>query len=563
MTSPRVSGTYAWLAADERGAAAAVEEMLKLLGKASRAHQLYLANNPTYHRSLELLRASLRAVWQRLPEVALQVTESALLLQDRPAFQEPERASDTLPWLLYKDGVRELRLLPGFEDQEVESFLGVLGQLRRSAASEDDAITLLWERDFSYLRYRYVEPAGEEGLAVFTTGDRPGRLDGAAATSPTPAPSPAGVVNMQQFDGSVHFLAERELTYLREALGREYAHDLRSDVVDQLLDVLELVPARGARDEVCAALEELIVQALAAGDYRAAAHLLRETAVSAGRAAALEPAHAERLRALAEQLGAPGPFGQLMESLESSVLPADGELRELFGQLRPGAMATVFRWIERVQNVRLRGLLRSTADRLAQESSAELVRLIGSDEPPVATEAVRRSGEIRAQAAVPALGSVLGRGDRSLRLLAGAALAAIATPGALQLLAGLVDAEDRELRLVALRAVAASGYRGALPALEALVRGRQLRERDLTEQMAVFDAYGAVSGDEGVQLLDGLLNGRSLIGRRPDSTLRACAAVALGRIGSERALQALRRASEEKEAVVRTAVQRALRGARG
>ncbi len=564
MSSPRVSGAYSWLSEDDRGAPASVEDMLRLLGKASRAHQLYLANNPTYQRSLELLRRSMEAVWQLLPELVLTVTERALLLDDRPVFQEAERASDTLPWLLYKDGVREIRFLPGFEETEVEAFLAVLGQLRRAAANEDDAITLLWERDFSFLRYRYVEQAEDDEAGAFPTRESPGRLSGTVnGETETSAQRPSGVVSLQDFDGSLHFLAERELAYLREQLAAEYAHDLRADVVNQLLDVLELVPARQARDEVCAALEELLIQSLSVGDYRAAAHLLRETAATSARVSALEPVHTERLRGLAKQLSTPEALGQLVETLESgSAVAVEADLQELFGQLEPQALATIFRWIDRVQSTRLRSALRAAGDRLARESSAELVRLLGSDELSVVTEAVKRSADLKAQSAVPALIALQRRDDRALRILAAQALAEIATPAALQTLAELVDSDDRDLRLVALRAVGSRGYRGALPRLEALVRGKRLRERDLTEQMAAFDAYGALCGDDGVTLLDNLLNGRSLIGRRADSTVRACAAVALGRIDTGRSQAVLRRATGEKEAVVRTAIQRAIRGVR-
>ncbi len=564
MNAPRVSGAYGWLAADDRGAPASVEDMLRHLGKASRAHQLYLANNPTYQRALGLLRRSMESVWKLLPELTLAVTERALLLDDRPVFVEAERTADTLPWLLYKDGVRELRLLPGFEGAEVEDFLAVLGQLRRAAANDDDAISLLWERDFSFLRYRYVEQADDDEVPSFTTGESTGRLGGTDdGESDRTTAGPAAVVRLEEFDGSLHFLVEHELTYLQEQLAAEYAHDLRADVANQLLDVLELVPARQARDEVCAALEELLIQSLVAGEYRAVAHLLRETAVTCSRAPALEPVHLERLRGLATELSTPAALGQLLEALDSGSAPSsENDLQELFGQLRPQALETVFRWLERVRSARLRTALRAAADRLAQESSAELVRLIASDELSVASEAVRRSAQLRAQSAVPALRGLLERDDRALRVLAAQALAEIATPAALQALAGLVEADSRDLRLVALRAMSARGYRGALPQLEALVRGKRLRDRDLTEQMAVFDAYGALCGDEGVALLDSLLNGKSLIGRRAESTVRACAAIALGRVGSGRAQAVLRRATGEREAVVRTAIQRAMRGVR-
>jgi HEAT repeat protein len=62
-----------------------------------------------------------------------------------------------------------------------------------------------------------------------------------------------------------------------------------------------------------------------------------------------------------------------------------------------------------------------------------------------------------------------------------------------------------------------------------------------------------------VESCDAILNGKSFLGRREDPEIRACAAVALGRIGTARAMEALRKASGEKDVVVRNAVSRALR----
>ena len=58
-----------------------------------------------------------------------------------------------------------------------------------------------------------------------------------------------------------------------------------------------------------------------------------------------------------------------------------------------------------------------------------------------------------------------------------------------------------------------------------------------------------------------MLNGKALFGRREDSELRACAADGArpGR-NTPRAQEALRRASTEKDVLVRNAVNRALRG---
>jgi HEAT repeat protein len=103
-------------------------------------------------------------------------------------------------------------------------------------------------------------------------------------------------------------------------------------------------------------------------------------------------------------------------------------------------------------------------------------------------------------------------------------------------------------------------HRPALSRIEAMIRERKLQAADLTEKMAVFEAFGAMCGEKGIPLLEGLLNGRGMFGKREDAEIRACAAMALGRIGTDSAQAALRRASGDKEILVRNAVSRGLRG---
>ena len=76
----------------------------------------------------------------------------------------------------------------------------------------------------------------------------------------------------------------------------------------------------------------------------------------------------------------------------------------------------------------------------------------------------------------------------------------------------------------------------------------------------MFEAFGALSGDAGVPLLDKMLNERTFLGKREEPELRACAAMALGRIGTDKATQSLRKSVNEKDVIVRNAVSKALRG---
>ena len=532
-----------------------VEEMLKLLVKAIRAHQLYLHNNPTYLRALEATRAAFTPVWQEIEELHFEVTETELRFEGHAVLSEPEKASDSLPWILYKDGVRILRLLPEFETHELEPFLDIIQRVRRATHDEDDLLTLFWEQEFVLLRYEYVD-LGQDVAAPLEASEP---IPAVAEVQVHPAPeidtNAPSIVRVDDFDSTLYFMDEREIDYLRDEVRKEYATDLRRNTVSMLLDTFEQQSTPAIRAEICSLLDTLMLHSLSAGAFGAVAFMIREMKVCAGRA----PHHAALL-ALPTRLSEPEVLAQLLQSLdEASDLPSQEELNELFEQLRGGALATVLSYLGRLHTPRLKQMLERTAERLAVSNTAELVRLIASSDRDVALEAIRRSGSVRAAAAVAPMARLLSEADVPVRLAVVTALGEIGSPGALQLLERAVDDAHRDVRVATARALAARAHRAALPRLEGLITGKIARSADLTERMAIFEAFGTVCGDGGVPLLDSLLNGKSLFGRREDPEVRACAAMALGRVGTAAAMSSLQRASSEKEVLVRNAVNRALR----
>jgi HEAT repeat protein len=139
------------------------------------------------------------------------------------------------------------------------------------------------------------------------------------------------------------------------------------------------------------------------------------------------------------------------------------------------------------------------------------------------------------------------------------ALEALGTPGALQLLEAALDDADREVRIAAAQAVGRRGYKGALARLEAVVRGKSDRTMDLTERMRFFEAYAEVAGPPALELLSAILSPGTFLRRKEHTEVRACAALALGRLKTPESREVLQRHRDDKELVVRNAVGRALR----
>ncbi|MBA4070516.1 MAG: hypothetical protein C0497_01575 [Gemmatimonas sp.] len=561
-----------------------VAEMLRQLDKTIRAHLLYLNNhnNPSYVRSLEQARAVFTPLWEETESVRLTVSETALEWFGHKVLEEPTKAGDSLPWTLFKDGLRELTLKKGFEEKELVDFLNIIPKLRHALPSSDDLLTLLWENEFTTLQYRYVDVA--DVSAPIEASPEPGRWprrSGGDADDPREAVQEArneaasgtssgssesqgrpGIVSMEDFDTTLYFLDEKEVEYLRQETEREYATDLRRAALDSLLDLFEFQVDPLVRAEVLSDIEALMLHLLSAGQFAAVAYLLREAAATLERARDVQPETQERLGSLTVRLSEPAALSQLLEAMDAApMLPSSADLNDLFGQLRPTALSTIFAWLPRAQNVGLRPLLESAATRIAESATGELVKLISDPARDVALEAIRRCGAMRTAAGVPAMAKVLEQGDRELRLAALSSLGDIGSPGALQAVERALGDADRDLRVQAARTLTSRQYRPALQRAEAAVKGKELRDADRTERLTFFELYGSLCGDGGVAYLDGLLNAKGgLFARKEDPELRACAAVALGRIGTASAREALQRADGDKDVVVRNAVTRALRG---
>ena len=551
---------------DPSFSAAPVEELLRLISKAARAHQLYLPNNPIYRRAIENLRAGFPPIWAEVDELTLTITESEIRWFDTPVAGEAgNKSADNLAWLFYKDGVRELTFIKGFEEAEVIKFLALIQRARKGSPDEDDLVTMLWESDLALVRYGYVDLLQEGGVGELADG---GEMQPVGAgevqrnmREAAEESRASGIINIADFDATLYFLDDREIEYLHTELKREYDRDLRVSVASVLMDIFEAQQDADIRKEVLENVHTLMVYLLTAEHLSGVAYLLREVQVTVDRATGVTDQHRQQLVQLAERLSAPEALSQLLQALdETPTLPAESELGEVFEQLRPAGLSTVFLWLSKTQNEALRPLLQAAAGRLAGANTSELVRLITAKELEVATEAIRMAGALKTQAAVMALARILGDTNVEMRRLAAQALAEIGSPGAMQALDRAIDDSDRDVRVAAVRAMTARAYRPALARLEGVVKGKRVREADLTEKMAFFEGYGALCGDGGIAHLDSVLNGKGFLGRREDSEVRACAAIALGRVGTPKAIDTLRKAATEKDIVVRNAVSRALRG---
>jgi HEAT repeat protein len=274
----------------------------------------------------------------------------------------------------------------------------------------------------------------------------------------------------------------------------------------------------------------------------------------------LGPEQEQLARELFSELSEPAALSQLLRSLEEGAIDPSGvELGIFLRHLGSQALPLLLRATETTRVATLQGRLRVAVEQLGRAYPDRLIELIKSEDEIIAAGATNLAGQMALPSSAAAVVSLLGRPSIPLRRAAVDALIQIKSGTALEGLQRALEDDDREVRIAAARGLTTLRYQPARNRLETIIEGNRLRDADLTEKIAFFEAFGAVANAESVAMLDRMLNGKNLLRQKQSPELRACAAMALGRVGSPASRAALQKSASEQNPMVRNAVLKAMR----
>lgn len=548
---------------------AEIADLFLSLDKAIRARRLYQENNPVFQGFVANSRKSFAKLWEQMPSLTVAVDEGAFRCFGKEYPSKEGR--EGLPFMFFRDGVRVLTFLPGFED-EIDLFIAVIDRARQMGPrATDDIVTLLWEEEFSSFQYSYVDLLSES-LVVPANAETPhGQIErqrleqaveGEVGEAVPPAvedgaPPVSQAVSMENFVETTYFLNPDEAEHLFHEAEAEWRRDVRGAVLDALFDRVEDDEVRDRHAEILRMLGQLLPAFLGRGDLRNATKIVVEVG-GLLEGSCLTGEEREEAERLLRDLNEPQVLNQFLGSLDDGTIdPSIPDLERFLAYLGADALPLLLRAGERSESGRLREKLTDALGELAGKHAKALIDLIAAPDDNVAMGAALQVGRLRLKVAAPALVSMYRKADVAGRRRAIESLASISDATSLDTVQDALRDDDREVRVAAARGLGAMRNPASLGSLRSAVKGRALRDADLTEQIAFFEAFGAVALEDDVQLLDRLLNGRRLLGKQSPET-RACAAMALGAVGTPAARQSLLRAGADPQPIVRNAVSKSL-----
>lgn len=133
-----------------------IARVMTVLARAVRARPLYAPNNEVLVLMMRDLERAFAEVLKMLPAIVLKVRPDSLLYDEEVVYSDPE-VQTSLPFVLYRDGVRRLEFHRDLEVAELDVLLGAAQQGFTGRTLEDDVVSYLWRHQLHHIRYLTVD----------------------------------------------------------------------------------------------------------------------------------------------------------------------------------------------------------------------------------------------------------------------------------------------------------------------------------------------------------------------------------------------------------------------
>ncbi len=141
--------------------------VIQFFKKAFSLIKLYPPENPSVAKSVDLFNNQMGEFLNEYEELAIEVGEFSFSYKGEIVFQGEER-SKSLPFLFYKDGLRELSFHKGLDKEELHEFFRVISAVSDLPAEDADIVNALWEKNFVYIRYYSIDEFLDQDIGEST-----------------------------------------------------------------------------------------------------------------------------------------------------------------------------------------------------------------------------------------------------------------------------------------------------------------------------------------------------------------------------------------------------------
>ena len=346
-----------------------IQETVELLAKAFKTYQVYPPGHNLRQSFLLKLYQGLSSFLEK-GKLELQIVGLKVFSAPNEEVFQGEK-KDPFPWLLYKNGLRGVIILPGLTVDELDAFLSLV------VDKPSDLLYYLLNADLPHIILEVAEYRlllDEEGVPEAGKWKPPDKLHISNGSLSSPVVGDLGNLELTQEDAE----------YLDRALKEESKKDYLSIYLDIILSIFTMDDYRELAEGFMKSVERFAIESLKLGDPWIVLKLVRKVD-GLRREGKLDRERAHILEEFTASLGSP----TALELLKKHHSPSWGDaLKELLFRLDPPHTDKLLEWLEEERREEVKEALLNLLKRKAESQPPLLISLFMKAGPRAKREIV-------------------------------------------------------------------------------------------------------------------------------------------------------------------------------
>jgi len=542
--------------------------------KTIKAYRFYPPDNPAIKGFKDQLFKKFQFFLSKYPIFKFQVGEYDLSFKGKVLYENRDTKA-SIAFLLYKDGIRELRFMKDIEDWEIQGLMEVIRGSENINELEDDLVTLLWERDFTHISYLATDEFLEDApilipenidqfrsklvfkpLAYNVQVDLQGEEGEEEPDLDKLLSQMSGGPSIR--DRNVYFLTSDEVDRLRGEVESEIDPTFIFHIIDILFEILALEKEKEPYQEAADILGKVLDALVTISEFKKASELLKRLNIIL-KTYELSNWQIEAIYKLIQNAGDEVRIERIGRILEREEAIRLDEVNEFLVLLQQNSVKPLIKVLGELKNSKTRRVVCDALSEIGKNSIEFFTPFMDDRRWYLVRNITYILGRIGKEKAIPYIQKAFNHEDIRVRREAVQALGLIGGPKAVSLLAKDLTDKDARIRAMAAINLGKIGKTIGLAALLEVVQSKDFQKKEAPEMKAFLDAIGMVGSNEALPVLQQLLERKSLFGIGKMEGVRGGAANALATIGTPEARAILEKGKDSREESVRNACLQALR----
>ncbi len=493
------------------------KDLFSTFVKTIKAFRLYPPENPSLVSFRDQIFRKFQEFLKHYHSFFVKVNEYTLSFHGKTIYENRDLKT-SLAFLMYKDGLRELRFMEGLELWELEGLIDILKRTEFINQMEDDLVTLLWEKDFVHISYLATDVFLDEMAGIIPENVDQFRQN--LIFDPSARYADVDILDEEDLDSekdyyellsqkaerppaidtnrNVYFLTPEELERLRKEVDSEVSANSVFNVIDILFEILAIEKNKEPFQDAVGMLMKLLDALLTLGEFQRASDLLTRANIIL-KTYELKDWQVEIVQGLIQY----GGDAERLERICSFLGKGHGvrweEVNAYLLLLTPRSIPPLIKALGEMANSKARRLLCDVIVHLGKNHLEQIIPFIDDQRWYLVRNIAYVLGRIGKEQALPAIQKGMSHREVRVRREAVQALGFIGGPKALGLLVKALSDEDVRVRSIAALNLAKVGKDESQPYLLDIIRSKEFSKKEPAEKKAFLDAMGMVDPNFSLQ----------------------------------------------------------------